>query len=148
MAIFKKGSKIYSVAHMKCPHCHEGDFLTSHPYNLKKVGDTYDRCPVCDRKYMREPGFYYGAMYVSYGLGVAVFVAIWVASMILFPDATATQRVLAVIAGLVLAGPYMYTLSKIIWANMFFKYKGVEKTAEELAEASGNGEASASAPGA
>ena len=28
----------------------------------------YDRCPVCALKFEREPGYFLGAMYVSYGL--------------------------------------------------------------------------------
>ena len=34
-----------------------------------------ERCPVCDLKFEREPGYFLGAMYVSYGLGI-VFVAV------------------------------------------------------------------------
>ncbi len=35
---------------------------------------------------------------------------------------------MAEVVGLtVLAAPYMYALSKIMWANMFFSYQGVGK---------------------
>lgn len=27
-------------------------------------------CPVCGHRFEREPGFFQGAMYVSYGLGI------------------------------------------------------------------------------
>jgi hypothetical protein len=29
-----------------------------------------ERCPVCGLKFEREPGYFLGAMYVSYGLGI------------------------------------------------------------------------------
>ena len=29
-------------------------------------------CPVCDLKFERESGYFLGAMYVSYGLGLAI----------------------------------------------------------------------------
>ena len=132
MAFLKKGNKSYSILKFKCPHCHEGDFFVSHPYNLMKVGDTGERCKVCNRKFEREPGFYYGGMYVAYGLGVGTFVTIWVASLLLYPEATAMQMVWAIVIGMVLLGPLLYAMSKIIWANMFFKYKGVDPTPEEL----------------
>ena len=74
--MFKKGTKMYSAVHMKCPQCHEGDFFVSHSYDLKKVGETYKNCPKCNLRYAKEPGFYYGAMYVSYAYGVALFTAI------------------------------------------------------------------------
>lgn len=30
----------------------------------------YERCPVCDLKFERESGYFLGAMYISYGIGV------------------------------------------------------------------------------
>ena len=30
----------------------------------------YEHCEVCDLKFEREPGYFLGAMYISYGLGV------------------------------------------------------------------------------
>ncbi len=32
----------------------------------------HERCPVCDLKFDREPGYFLGAMYVSYGLGIVI----------------------------------------------------------------------------
>lgn len=130
--MFAKGTKLYSILHRKCPHCHEGRFFVdSNPYNLAKAGDLLDACPVCTRKYTPEPGFYYGAMYVSYALGVALFVSIYVATYVLYPSATMWTSIALVLAGLLLATPLLYALSKIIWANLFFKYKGA---AGELGE--------------
>ncbi len=33
-------------------------------------------CPVCGLKYEREEGYFLGAMYISYGLGLVVLVAV------------------------------------------------------------------------
>ncbi|HOP43901.1 MAG TPA: DUF983 domain-containing protein [Flavobacteriales bacterium] len=129
-----KGSKLYSILRFKCPHCHEGEFfMDSNPYNLAKAGELHGECPVCHRKYSREPGFYYGAMYVAYALGVALFVSVYVAIYVLYPEASTELYIGGVLGSLVVAGPYVYALSKIIWANLFYAYKGVEATAEEKA---------------
>jgi hypothetical protein len=32
----------------------------------------YDCCPNCGLRFNREPGYFLGAMYISYGLGIAV----------------------------------------------------------------------------
>ena len=32
----------------------------------------HERCLVCDLKFDREPGYFLGAMYVSYGLGIVI----------------------------------------------------------------------------
>lgn len=141
-AMMGKGTKLYSIFRVKCPHCHEGEFFVDrNPYNLKHVGDVLEKCPVCERKYTPEPGFYYGGMYVSYALTVALFATIYVATIVLAPDAPLWVPVTLVISGLLITAPFIYALSKIIWANLFMKYKGVDLLANEL-----EGKAPASSP--
>ena len=36
----------------------------------------HERCAVCDLKFHREPGYFLGAMYISYGLALAAIVLI------------------------------------------------------------------------
>jgi len=36
----------------------------------------HDRCPACGLHFNREPGYFLGAMYVSYGLGVGFILAV------------------------------------------------------------------------
>lgn len=123
MNIFVKGSKLYSIFKMKCPQCHEGDFFVSRPYDLKKAGDIHYKCSECGLKYSPEPGFYYGAMFVSYGLGVGLFVAFWVIFNLFFPRISVGIQILIISLGSIFTAPYFYALSKIIWANIFIKSK-------------------------
>ena len=117
-----KGSRLYSIFRMKCPRCHEGDFFKAHPYNLKRAGDIYKTCSNCDVKYSKEPGFYYGAMYVSYALGVILFVSLWVIINLFFPNLDVGIQIGLMIVLSILSAPYFYALSKIIWANFFISY--------------------------
>lgn len=121
--MIKQGTKLYSILKLKCPHCQEGDFFQAHPYNLSKAGDIHEKCPVCGEKNSKEPGFYYGAMYVSYGLGVALFVAVWVLITLFISEPSYILYTTAIVVSLVLLAPILYALSKIIWANMFFHFK-------------------------
>ncbi len=131
-AMFSKGTKLYSIFKFKCAHCHEGEFFVDrNPYHLSQVGDLLDNCPICHRKYSPEPGFFFGAMYVSYALGVAMFVTIYVATAVLYPAAPMWLYITLILASLFLLGPYLYALSKTIWANLFFTYKGVGLTEKE-----------------
>lgn len=135
--MIRKGSKLFSILRFKCPHCHEGEFFMSrNPYDLSKAGDIHDTCPVCGRRYTPEPGFYYGAMYVSYALGVALFVGVYLLLALLAPDLPTWSVVTAVLVSLLLLTPLIYAGSKIIWGNLFFSYKGVELTAKERSAAS------------
>lgn len=41
----------------------------------------------------------------------------------LFPNLSPTGLVVAILSTLLIGSPWFYALSKIIWANIFFKYK-------------------------
>jgi len=122
MAI-KKGTKMYSIRYFKCPRCHEGDFFVSNPYNLQHIGKVHENCSECGLKYAKEPGFFYGAMYVSYAFGVALFVAVIVLYYIIFRriDVWILFGIIGFLS--VVTAPINYALSKIIWANFFMGYK-------------------------
>lgn len=132
--MFSKGTKLYSILHFKCPHCHEGEFfMDRNPYNLSKAGDVLDECLVCHRRYSPEPGFYFGAMYVAYALTVATFVTAYVATVVLYPMASTGLTVGIVLGSLIVSTPLLYALSKTIYAALFLSYKGVAETDEERA---------------
>lgn len=117
---------MYSILRSKCPHCHEGKF-----FKPTGIGEIEEKCNECGEKFSKEPGFYYGAMYVSYALAVAVFVTMWVAISVLAPDTSAGVTVAWIIAPIVILGVKLYKLSRIIWANMFFSYKKPAQESED-----------------
>lgn len=121
--MFGKGSKLYSIFRFKCPQCQEGEFFVSHPYDLKRIGDIHEHCSHCGLKYSKEPGFYYGAMYVSYALGVALFVTLWTSFNLFLPQASVYTQLWVITIATVVLSPYLYALSKIIWANMFIHFQ-------------------------
>ena len=123
----KKGSKLYSIVHLTCPQCNEGKFLVSHPYDLSHAGDVRENCEVCGLKYSKEPGFYYGAMYVSYALGVALFVTIWTSCNLFFDNVGVWTQIGLVVFFSIAFSPYLFALSKIIWANLFIHYNANAK---------------------
>ena len=114
----KKGSKLYSITKSKCPYCHNGDFFEGSFFR----GTPKNECEVCAGKFSKEPGFYQGSYYVVYALGVAVFVAIWTSINLFFDEVSFNVTLTSIIVGLLVTAPFTYPLSKIIWANMFFKY--------------------------
>ncbi len=123
MDLIKKGTKLYSIANMKCPYCQEGDFFISRPYDLRHAGALHDNCRVCKGRFTIEPGFYFGSMYVSYGITAGVAISIWMAILVLAPEMAPHWQVTLIALVILLGGPYFYALSKIIWANMFMHFK-------------------------
>lgn len=116
-----KVSLLSSVFRNKCPRCREGDlFLTKNPYNFSDIDKMPDNCPKCGQKYWIEPGFYYGAMYISYALTIALSVAIFVAMIVLWHFDIKWYLGLNFTAMLILFPP-IFRLSRSVWAHIYIK---------------------------
>ena len=122
MNIIAKETKAYSVLYNKCPRCNMGDFFYSHPYNFKQFGNKHHNCSSCDLKFESEPGFFFGSMYVSYAISVALFVAWWLLQTVLFPTMQAGEMVLVMAILQIGLAPLILYLSKLTWFNLFVKF--------------------------
>ena len=86
----------------------------------------HDNCPVCHQKYELEQGFWYGTGYVSYALAVAISVATFVASLVLFhvsfDDNSIFYWLIVNCVLLVIAQPWLMRLSRVIYLYFFVRY--------------------------
>ena len=120
--MLKKGSKLNSILTGSCPQCqNESMYVESNPYNLKTVLKMHERCSHCDLKYQLEPSFFYGAMYVSYGVNVALGIAAFIITYVLLHLSLKTAFI-AIIATLLLLYPLVLRWSRNIYINMFVSY--------------------------
>ncbi len=114
-------NQIASVVKMKCPKCGEGDlFKNKNPYQFKGFFEMPDRCTNCNQDFMIEPGFYYGSMYVSYGITIGLTVAVFVAMTILNVFSIA-RFIIADVVTLVLSLPYVFKMSRALWLSLNVK---------------------------
>ncbi|WP_226940384.1 MULTISPECIES: DUF983 domain-containing protein [unclassified Imperialibacter] len=121
-----KGSKFYAITKMKCPRCHEGDlFPGSNHFSFSKFTHMYKVCSICNQSFEPEPGYYYGAMFVSYGINSVIFVAVWVILALIVDEVTLTMMMVAIVTIVVGLLPFNYRFSRSIWINMMIKYKGI-----------------------
>jgi uncharacterized protein (DUF983 family) len=114
---------IKSIFTFRCPRCRQGDLFEKgslfQPPSLFKM---HSNCPHCHQSYEPEPGFYFGAMFVSYAINTALFIAAWVTLTILYPDYTLTA-LLGLLTGVVILGlPLTYRLSRSIWLAIFVRF--------------------------
>lgn len=117
-----KGSKAYSIVTNTCPKCNEGAFFkTNNPYDLKNFDKLNEHCKYCGESFLREPGFYIGAMYVSYALSVAITVIAFVGFVILL-NVDIYYVLAGLIPAIVLLLPVLFRTARIIWINIFVKY--------------------------
>lgn len=116
-------TKLYSVFAMKCPRCHTGPlFEHSNPYNFNKLLAMPKNCPVCGQEYFLEPGFYFGAMYVSYGINVGVILP--AAAVVYY---TMDWGFAAILISLILLQlaimPLVFRISRALYINLFVHYR-------------------------
>ncbi len=115
-------SYINSLLQLRCPKCRRGKMFSHKPYSFKGISSLNKSCPHCETLFQLEPWFFYGAMYVSYALGVAVAVAVYVL-LVLFGFGKSVLTSFLIITGIIiLISPYVYQLSKAIWASFFILY--------------------------
>ncbi|WP_026730531.1 DUF983 domain-containing protein [Flavobacterium denitrificans] len=120
--MFNKGSKLNSIFTGSCPRCqNESMYEDKNPLHLTKVLKMNENCSHCGLKYQIEPSFFYGAMYVSYGLNVAVGIAAFIVSFVFF-GASISQSFISIIITLILLFPFVLRLSRNLYINMFISY--------------------------
>jgi uncharacterized protein (DUF983 family) len=131
--MFKKGTKLFSIVNGQCPKCQEGNFFKyGFTFNPSKITKLHDNCSHCNLKYMIEPSFFYGAMYINYGITVAISVAVFVIAKLGF-ELDLLQSFLMVLAALIVLAPINLRLARILWINMFVNFKE-ETEIEKLKE--------------
>ena len=120
--MIKKGARLYSIFFNKCPRCHEGDFMKEkNMFKLNKAFQMHENCSKCGLKYMMEPSFYYGAMYVNYAISVAISIVTFVIVTLLF-NFNMIESFIPIVIALFLTTPIAIRFSRIIWINLFVKY--------------------------
>jgi uncharacterized protein (DUF983 family) len=123
LQMLKKGSKLYSILTGSCPQCmNESMYMEKNPLKFTKLLKLNDNCSHCGLKYEIEPSFFYGAMYVSYGLNVAIMIAVFLLCFFVL-KANVNQTFVTIIGVLTLFFPFVTRLARNIYINMFVKYK-------------------------
>jgi uncharacterized protein (DUF983 family) len=117
-----KESKLYSIGALRCPRCHSGElFINKNPYKISGWDKMYEDCKVCKLHFEREPGFFQGAMYVSYGLGVAFSTSMVIINFLIGFDVF--TFFVSNTLGLIVFAPLLFRYSRAIYLNIFVKYK-------------------------
>jgi hypothetical protein len=81
-----------------------------------------EKCSYCETKFEKEPGFFFGAMFVSYGVGVAeAIITYGIAS--LFFEKNFDLRIIPIIAVVIIVlTRFNIKLSRMIWIYLFKNY--------------------------
>lgn len=126
----------YSTLGNKCARCHKGKvFENNNPYSFKNGLTMKDSCSECNLKYEREPGFFYGALYVSYALMSGIFI-VWFLADLLWIHMEAVTLAIVVASTMLILFPVVYRSARLVWLNFFIRYdKNYSKSKQILSQA-------------
>jgi uncharacterized protein (DUF983 family) len=101
--------RLAPLLRQRCPRCGQGRVFGG----LVRMNRT---CPVCGIAFEREPGYFLGAMYFSYGLAVAAATPVVIAGLAL----DWSYPFIGTVAGieLVLLAPFLFRYSRVLWMFM------------------------------
>jgi len=105
---------LLAVLRMRCPRCRNGAVFSG-------LLRTRERCAVCNLVFEREPGYFTGAMYVSYSLGIFGTLPVWFTLLY-------TRQPLWVVLGasvlaVALLMPLSFHYSRVIWLHIDYRFE-------------------------
>ena len=78
-----------------------------------------EHCPVCGQKFEIEPGFFWGSMYISYGLTVLVGLVSIIGTYYILHDPEVWIYLVILSAMLVVLSPVLFRYSRVFMLYWF-----------------------------
>ncbi|MGQ2984197.1 DUF983 domain-containing protein [Flavobacterium sp.] len=111
-------SALVGIITEKCPKCGKGKVFTKKGNPLLfQMPRMNERCPVCSHKFEKEPGYFFGSMFVSYAVTVGEMIVFFLLAH-LFIESFVTIVVLIGLMSILLS-TFNFRLSRMIWIYMF-----------------------------
>ena len=111
VGIFIRGCKL------RCPCCGYGRLF-------KSAMGVHERCSGCGELFEREPGLWFGAVYINLALTLGLTVAAYALTQA-FTSVAASERI-AIWTSVTALGPFVfYRLSKGLWLSIVFFGEGL-----------------------
>lgn len=83
------------------------------PYGMKRQRMN-DLCPHCGFRFEIEPGYFYAAMYVSYGLSMAQLIAVGLLTYALTGSESPWVYLTTLLVTILVSAPFNYRYSRLI----------------------------------
>jgi uncharacterized protein (DUF983 family) len=103
--------RLKAILRQRCPRCLRGRVFSG----AVTMNET---CPVCGHRFTREPGYFLGAMYVSYPLGAMVLgLFTWLLDALFFSGRSLYVSILVALVPFLLFVPVIFRYSRVIWMH-------------------------------
>lgn len=109
---------VLNILTEKCPNCGK-----THVFEKKKslfsLPVMKEKCELCGYKFDREPGYFLGAMYLSYGLAVLQAILTFLLFYFVFPSVPVLYVAFAIVGVIVLFSMKNFKLSRVMYIHIF-----------------------------
>ena len=112
-------NQLQAVIGEKCPQCRKTKLFTNPPVHWKDFTKMNSQCSNCGLQFQVEPGFFIGAMYISYAfiVGIIVITAVTLYNFFGNPQAWVYIMTVILVSGLFL--PFIYRYSRVLFLYWF-----------------------------
>jgi len=102
----------------KCPVCREGDIF-KYPFSrISHFAEMNTHCPKCGALLEPEPGFYFGAMYITYAFNTLLLIGFGL-TLYYFVDLPEMVYLISIAVLAVVFTPFSFRVSRILWLYWF-----------------------------
>jgi len=112
-------SGLKAAINARCPQCHEGRLFKFKWWNIFNFAQMEDKCSACGMRYEVEPGFFYGAMYISYAFTVGIMLVGGLIIYYGFNDPDAMGYVIPITTISLALVPANFRISRVIFIHLF-----------------------------
>lgn len=102
----------------KCPYCEKGN-VYKEKTSILKLPEMNSNCPSCGKDLIGEPGYFFGAMYVSYGIAVFAGILTFVCCRFLLKIESFELIVTIIMTVILLISFKNFKWSRIFWLKVF-----------------------------
>ena len=112
-------SKLTAMVNARCPHCHDGRLFKFKWWNVFNFAQMHENCPSCGVRYEVEPGFFFGAMYLSYAFSVGIMLVGGILVFNFLNDPPAMGYVVPITTVSLLLVPFNFRTARVLFIHWF-----------------------------
>jgi uncharacterized protein (DUF983 family) len=101
--------RLTATLQQRCPRCLQGQAFAP----LFRMHET---CPRCRLPFEREPRYFTGAMYLSYGVAIVATAPVWL--MMVWLGRSLGEVLLVIGPLLVLGCPWLFRYARVLWLHL------------------------------
>ncbi len=103
----------------KCPQCREGNMFKFKWWQIGNFTKFYQHCPYCNLRFDREPGFFQGAMFISYAMIVAMVTTSWFVLYFIFNNPPFEVYIYIIVFLNIVLLPILFRYSRVLYLYAF-----------------------------